>query len=273
MNIQFGKDQTLIFMHIAKAGGSTLHTIIDKEYSELVHFMSRGPKDIDKFKMLSAKEKEKIGILKGHMNFGLHELLSKSCTYITMLRDPIERVLSHYYFIERDRGHFLHKEYKSTNMNLKDFIYKTTDNDNGQTRAFAGVSDTYSLLKSEQKIIPFGECSSEIFETAKKNLKRFAVVGLMERFDETLILFKRALGWSSPPLYTKQNVTVGRPSKEDLSPDILALIEENNKFDIELYKHATNLFEEQMSQQNASFKAELIVFKLLLKSQLGKNWL
>ncbi len=260
---KIGKDCILIFQHLAKSGGSTLHTIIDKQYQKVEHFISRGPKDIKKLMNLSTKEK--LGVIRGHMNFGIHDFLPKPSIYITMLREPVSRVISHYYYSKRQPGHFLYEEIVHRKMSLENFIFSTTENDNGQTRALAGISDVYSDLKKEQ-IFPFGECNSRVLETAKKNLNVFAVVGLLERFEETLILMKRTLGWKLPPLYVKENISPNGFYKENIPKETLSLIRKYNKLDIELYRYATNLFEEKINQQDASFEEELKDFKLLNKS-------
>lgn len=44
----------------------------------------------------------------------------------------------------------------------------------------------------------YGQCSPEMLESAKKNLQDFAAVGLTERYNETLILLKRAFNWHNP---------------------------------------------------------------------------
>ncbi len=265
-------EKTLLFLHIPKVGGTSLHKILEKQYPNVKHFRvfeGSNINKIDQLKGLSTEEKEGIGVIRGHMNFGLHEFLPKPVNYITMLRDPVYRVISHYYWIKRNSEHFLYKDCIS--MSLEDFVSSkiTTEIDNSQTRILAGVADVAPILiplKKEQAKIPFGECTNEILEKAKKNLNSFAVVGLTERFDESLILLKRILGWEHPPLYLKQNVSPTRLPKEDLPGEVLALIEKYNELDIELYRYATNLFEEKINHQDASFEEELKDFKLLNKS-------
>ena len=52
-----------------------------------------------------------------------------------------------------------------------------------------------------------GPCTAEIFERAKENLRRhFSVVGLSERFEETLALMKLRFGWKLKS-YASFNVT------------------------------------------------------------------
>lgn len=254
-------EQVVVFLHIPKAGGTTLHDILMDQYPEIRHLSSNGFKTLDEIRGFSDEEKEGIGVIRGHMNFGVHELLSKPCVYFTMLRDPVERILSHYYYVARDPRHPLYDEYVSKKMGLKDFIVSITENDNGQTRAFAGVADYLALFRRAE--VPFGNCGRDVLETAKENLESFAVVGMTERFDETLILLKRILGWRQPPLYIKRNVTENRPLKEDISADVLDLIKKHNELDIELYRYATELLENQIKEQDASFQIELEYFKQL----------
>ena len=90
----------------------------------------------------------------------------------------------------------------------------------------------------------------------------FAVVGIAEEFDRSLILIKRILGWRNP-FYTKQNVSRGRALKEDLAPETLRVIEAYNALDIELYRYAKQLFEENIRSQGPSFEKELQAFRML----------
>jgi hypothetical protein len=71
---------------------------------------------------------------------------------------------------------------------------------------------------------------------AKKNLAdHFAVVGITEEFDRSLILISRLLGWSHP-FYTKQNVTRRHPHKEELPRETLRVLQAYNELDLELYR-------------------------------------
>lgn len=107
-----------------------------------------------------------------------------------------------------------------------------------------------------------GQCPPEILERAKKNLKEhFKVVGLLERFDESPILFKRAFGWRFP-FHSRGNVTKARPSKMAISKDALRVIEKYNELDIELYRYGKEMFEEQVSKQ-PSLEKEVKVFRFL----------
>src|SRR5678815_616084 len=91
---------TVIFLHIPKTAGSTLDKIIDHQYKRTSIF-TRAYISMDEFKILPEAHREKIRVLRGHMHFGVHEYLPQSSIYITILRNPIDRVISHYYMVLR----------------------------------------------------------------------------------------------------------------------------------------------------------------------------
>ena len=106
-----------------------------------------------------------------------------------------------------------------------------------------------------------GKCSKQTLETAKKNLREhFSVVGLTEKFDETLLLLKSAFGWDKL-FYAKQNVSRDKTGKCLLAENNHDLIRKLNEYDLELYEYAVSLFNEQAAKQGPSFADEVREFK------------
>lgn len=251
------QDKSIIFLHIPKTAGTTLDAIMLRQYEQKSIFPLQLPvqESIAKFKSLPEDQKREIKVLYGHMRFGLHEYFPQPSTYITIMRDPVERIISLYYYILRTPKHDLYHEITSKNMSLKDCLCSkiTTELDNAQARLLYGVNETE---------IGFGQCSNDMLETVKKNLEEdFALVGLTERFDESLLLLKRIFGWESC-FYVKQNITKNRPLKEEFSKDTLALIEKYNELDIEIYKYGEKMLNELIDRSSLS-EMEIIKFKLL----------
>ena len=145
----------VIFSHIPKTAGSTTNDIIDSNYNHIFDFYpKRNPEStqlkdwIKDFKqgVESLKKETTPKLLRGHFGMGVHELLGvDSCTYISILRDPIDRVISHYYFLEQIENLFenLAPSYDSSleNMTLEKFVYQTNNIlvDNLQTRFISGL--------------------------------------------------------------------------------------------------------------------------------------
>ncbi len=248
--------QAVIFLHMPKTAGSTLNSIVERQYRsvEILSIDSRRVvESMEEFKLLPNQQLEKIKLLKGHMYFGLHEYLPMPSTYITILREPIDRVISTYYYIRREKNH-KHYELANQAKDLKDYLFKDQGKqlNNGQTRLLAGMDSLE---------VEFGNCSNEMLEAAKNNLRKyFSVLGTTAKFDETLILLKQKLGWNLP-LYAKKNVTNKRPKKEQITQDTLDAIVDLNQLDIELYKYAEVILQELIEQQPSSFFKEVERFK------------
>ena len=138
---------------------------------------------------MSEAQRNSIRMLRGYVFFGIHESLHRPATYVTIIRDPIDRIISHYYYVRHTSNHRFHSTVTSQSMSLKDYVSSglAKELDNGQVRLLAG--------RKADECFAIGQCSKDLLEMAKKNLQEhFIVVGLTERFDETLILWKRSFG-------------------------------------------------------------------------------
>jgi hypothetical protein len=245
VSISHGKDvQSLIFLHIPKTAGTTLSRIIEKQYPGRAVYTTRTEgghaRSLEDFKALDPSQRNEIRCLKGHIPFGMHAYLRQPCVYITLLREPVDRIISHYYFVLKNPRHYLHKQVIEGHMTLDDYVSSgiSTELSNGQTRMLADRDD---------------ESPSAMLGSAKKNLcDHFAVVGLTESFDESLLLMKHHLGWRRV-YYARENVTPGRPLKSQISRSTVHLIEQANEADLKLYAFAREQFEKKICAQGPHF--------------------
>ncbi len=180
---------------------------------------------LDYVASLPREELARVRLIEGHTIFGVHRCLPRPSVYATLLREPVSRVMSGYAYIRRRPHHPLHS--LSHRLALDEFLRTgvAVQLDNGQTRAIAGDTTT-----------PFGGCDRELLDMAKGNIEQhFALVGLTERFDESLLLMRRAFGWRNV-CYVPANVS--RRSRSMGTNDVRTrgLLEELNQFDIELYE-------------------------------------
>ena len=175
--IERGSAEAAIFLHLPKTAGTTLNRLIEWEYP-LSEMYSIDPVFFDwsaaHLRKLSPARLRKTRMFKGHMTFGLHEVLPQPATYITVLRDPVDRVISAYYFMRSYKLHPLYWKLRRGNWTLEDFV-RRSQRDNVQSKIIAGSA--YET-----------PCTREIAEKAKHNLNHhFSVVGLSERFEESLL--------------------------------------------------------------------------------------
>ena len=235
------KIKPLIFLHIPKTGGISLKNILKRMYQHKGKIVNVGnDRKLVNFESMSPLEKEKVILLKGHMAFGAHVHFPhpEEVQYITMLRDPIRRIISSYHFILKRTEHPMHQKLMDNKYSLKEYVASGVflNSENAQVRFLS------SNLYAEH-----GTCTRAMLEQAKTNLKeRFAVVGLNERYDEALVLMQQEFGWKTP-FYLQSNVTGHGVEPGDLDEDTLATIKKYNALDNELYAYAETLFDEKVA--------------------------
>ena len=254
----------LLFLHIPKTAGRTLTQGVlfrqyrtDDYYEGENGWLASGiyyyPAGLHKVNDVTPDVARALGrgdirAVLGHFSFGIHQHLSRPFTYTALLRDPVERTISLYYHVREWDTTSWHEEVVASDLSLERLVTERqlTEFDNDQTRRIAGLEP------------PFGRGSRALLDTAKDNLRRyFAVVGTTERFDETLLLLKRKLGWLSLPSYQPTGIGTIRPKAEALPRETLDFIDAHNELDAELWRFAGELLDQQLRSQDDSLHVEL----------------
>ena len=235
-----GQTSTLMVVHIPKCAGTTLRIILERQYpiERIFKIMGGIQQERRNLAALAPEEKRELQAVFGHMCWGWHEELAEGqdYQYITMLREPTERVLSLYAYCKLPR-HYLKDAI--VGMDLKTFIASgvTSVCDNGMVRQLCG-SDRFLQHPGQDMLIPFGEVTAGHLEDAKRNLDRCAVVGIAEKFDDFLTTCRERFGWRIP-VYKDQNVTHwARPKLADLDRQTKEAIDRYTQLDRELYEYA-----------------------------------
>jgi hypothetical protein len=236
----------IIFLHLPKAAGSSLRDAFRREYrGQQIYELSGNPEQAAALTRWPVKKRHEIDLLLGHQHFGMHLWLRPGARYITMLRDPIDRCISHYFFVLRKPQHHLHQRVMQERMTLYDYITKQTSRelDNDQVRW---------LNDDGHRAVAFGGVRRPMLDIAKQRLaEEFEVVGLSERFDESLALVADALQWERIERI-RVNVTQNRPRVEEVEPRALDAIRACNELDSELYAFAQELFEQRWQARRAA---------------------
>lgn len=185
-------------------------------------------------------------VIAGHFPFGAERALGiTSADRITILRHPIERLVSFYFYVRR-RGpeHALSRHAAGSLAGFAASDYFEFHND--MTRQLSGLS---------------GTPDAHMLAVAKHNLlHELTAFGTDDRFDESLLLFQRAFGWRSIH-YARENVTERRPSLAELDPHALRTLERNNSLDLELWALAQQELAKRIDAQPPQFRAELRRFR------------
>lgn len=254
----------LIFMHLPKTGGMSIFTAFTSLWrtsiADLYNVSSRNAH-------IATKALQNPGniLYCGHYSFGLHEWLNRPAYYASVLREPVSRIVSLYHYCQP-----MLKQYRTllqeaggdieklrANPNLSDYYFDflpclsgelsaenffaspSAELDNGMVRRFSGYGLNPTL------------CPESALAQAKLNIERhFSVVGLLERYPETLDLMSRTFHL---PTLKENHVNKNHPEarKTPLDEAILQKIRDMNRLDTALYEWVAARFDVQLASPRA----------------------
>lgn len=282
------RDKLAVFLHIHKGGGSTMCYLArlndEKSFGGNCNAKSRttrlklasGSKDVVENTYGNFKS-QNVTFVANEWMLVESTPMSDDLVYITMLRNPLARMESHFdmamdqglqrlmrneelYRCRYADGIPSAQELKVRNQDLEvasraRTYFALSTPDNWQTRAVCGPACAQ---------VPFGKLTDEHLDIAKRRLEStFAVVGILEHFVETITLIHDHLQWKMKPEknFMKHKGTshggmsvLERVEKESAKrPELLSFarwFHATNQFDIELYNFARYLFKQQADARN-----------------------
>lgn len=244
----------LIYMHIPKCGGTTLTSILKKAVSPRRRYSVADGNNIADSRAglakLSDRKRRRIDLLYGHLSYGWHGLLwPRPARYFTLVREPVARVVSHYNYICNQESHYLHADVVGRKMTVADYVESgiTTEVNNGQVRQISGVEDIIQVPYG-RSVAGYGVDHSALLKQAIENIERdFLLVGLLERFDESLDVLKQLTGLPIGA-YRPKNVANSSSAVKTPTRDEIEVVRRYNREDWELYERCKGTFEVQNSE-------------------------
>ncbi len=220
--------ELIVSIHVPKTGGETFRDILeDLTDGHLQRDYGDRP-----LSPLTLRQRVRLATSRPHLEPGTravhgHFIATKywrrypEARYMAWFREPVERLASHYYYWKRkpDRK----------NPTCLRLIEEDLSLD-----AFAALPEMRDI---QARFL--GEVPAE----------RLAFVGLTERYDESMDLFRRAF---YPSLAAETEQTNANPERDgdryDLDPALRTTIEGLNAADVKLYAVAVSRFEELLAE-------------------------
>ncbi|MBX9924458.1 MAG: sulfotransferase family protein [Rhabdochlamydiaceae bacterium] len=208
-------DARLYFLHIPKTGGTTIHTVLENQ----IHLNELYPPR----KASMANIPVNHEFVSGHFPFWFCAQLDPEFDQafkFTILRDPVERVLSLLRYTKKHRPNL-------RSMNLDEIFELLIHNESHKNDM---TQNTISFLTS-QPDLP----EEDVLKNAKDTLNKLDFVVFLDNFEQDTKELFEALGiqWNTEFL-PHTNTT----EAEYVSPELLEKIKELNKLDIDLYEYA-----------------------------------
>jgi len=189
----------------------------------------------------------------GHFGFIPGDSLPSPSDYLhaTVLRNPIDRVLSDYFYHINDVSeHNLSEiERKIKFMPMDEAFYAPEI-----CTRFANYQAVH--FASFFHFAPGSLSDEELLRLAKKGLDQYDLVGTTEKLSDFLEVFKRIFHFGGGPVLQHHNVTSARKEFSDLSVKLKTRIEAINQVDMELWRYAGWLFQHKTRYYQALCEKE-----------------
>lgn len=183
--------------------------------------------------------KSSVKVVTGHIKYGAHHIFPCKSKYITFLRCPIERAVSHYYFIKDSDPKIYEHPYRkfADSVSLEKF-YENPFFRNMQSQYIAGYMSSLFYKRTSDKLI-----SESILENvAYQNLSRkYVSFGILENFEDSCRIITKKLKLENRLSTISHKKTSKRPKVQDLSQKTIDSLKQSNSVDLELYRKAQEL--------------------------------
>lgn len=256
--------EKLIFLHMPRTAGWTLFLALKADGGLGKIFKLGGQNDgtelgIDDFPANAGEED--FDAYYGHFSFGVHASISPSCRYVTVVREPVDRVLSYIeYLATRESG-----------LDVDEFLRSNFEASNGMTKRLCGLGvrngELYDFV-SGTAVSPQPEITDEHLGQALENLDRhFRLVLRYESLAESLVMLKRefATGTLLSILNNSSGTLRLNKIRGQLPPQLIEDIRLRNRIDIRLYEEIVARFDKAVAAWPEEAKDEAWVTSYLME--------
>ncbi|GAB4132611.1 MAG: hypothetical protein Fur0046_02520 [Cyanobacteria bacterium J069] len=231
-------DDTLYFCHIPKTAGMTFRTLLEDYFACADICPATLSNQIRNY---TPEQLRQYRLFRGHLGFvNIPKLLEgKHLVKVTVLREPVSRVISHYEYIRRtpDDPHYE----MVGQMTLEEYATAEGPGNLGKN------VQVYHIARLLQYDLSSFEPEQSL-ALAQKSLNLCAYAGILERFQESLFLLSYIFGWKPIINSRRENVAKSKTPISEIAPEVLTRIRETLWLDRALYDDACDIFQTRFDQ-------------------------
>ena len=221
------RPRPILFDHLPKCAGTTVRRYLLTQYPNRAMFWvkpSSVEQSIETFRCMSEQARSRFRLVGGHNANRLFDGVRADAVRLTILREPVDRIVSHYYFVIRDTRNYLHERVVRDNIRLEDYarLGLSSELRNWYTTHFTGLS----IEEAE------GDPAAAVQRAAEIVLGCYDVVG----FQDDLPAAMRALRKAARLYRAFENVVANEKGVAGgASDEARSAIAEVNWLDVQLY--------------------------------------
>lgn len=215
----------VVFDHLAKTAGQAIN-------DWLVNALGRGcvtPNLIGNHQDLIRKYGGLYSVISAHVHFADGEGLDPRYQYITVLREPVDRIISWLYFLVNN-----HDESQLPDLVPAAKRFLASDGGELSDKLAGSISNAYvghfCRMGGDAPT-----CDDEKILSALAAIRKYDVVGIYEEMPLFLQDVAKLIGLTVPAGLARVNVTQRRPAVDQISPVLRDRIVELNQLDLRLY--------------------------------------
>lgn len=225
-----------LFDHLPKCAGSSLNQYLQKQYLRRKTYSIDAQNmdgSIARFMAMSESKRHSYDLIKGHRAHELLDYAHPDCLKITVFRDPVDRIVSHYYYVKQQERHPLHDFAITADMTLAHYVKEGDSEElrNWYTSHFTGLNegDIGCAPKKSQ---------DEAFDIVTT---KYDIIGFLDDFQSFVKELKIAAGYTDDYVDSRVNVTRVRPVLSQVAESDKDAVMQANAVDIHLYDQLKSL--------------------------------